>query len=199
MASPVGHSALGLAIGRGGHPITSPRLWPSYVFFVFAANAADLDFLPGLLVGNLNRFHQSISHSLVAAVLFGLLVSVASLPLVTFPSATRLGLLSGALYASHLLLDFFTNDVRAPYGQPLLWPLTSERFIAPWTPLGGVTHGNPGDPWSVILPSLFSWHNLKVIGLEVIIVLPAFLVFWYLGRRRASHAGRMPTDAATRR
>ena len=38
--------------------------WPQIVACLFGANAADLDFGPGLFVGDLGRFHQGPSHSI---------------------------------------------------------------------------------------------------------------------------------------
>ncbi len=141
-----------------------------------AANAADLDFIPGLLIGNINQFHQGASHSLLAAVLFGGIVTLMMRPFCAM--AVRIGMVSVGLYASHLFLDFFSRDIRAPFGQPLLWPFSSEHFISPWSIFGGVQHGVPGDDVSTFLAQLFSWHNLGVLGLEVLLLLPILLLVW---------------------
>ncbi len=78
----------------------------------------DLDFVPGLLSGNINTFHQRPTHSLVAALAFG---GMAALVTRWFRARrTQAGLRGTVIYASHLLLDFFCQDSRPPYGQPLL-------------------------------------------------------------------------------
>lgn len=176
MATPLGHSLLGLGLSRlpGAHRVVG-QPWRWYAFAILAANAPDLDLLPGLLVGDINRFHQGPSHSLLAALVFALLVAVA-----TGRSVGRLRLATGStlLYVSHLVLDFLTRDGRAPYGQPLLWPLTDAHFISPWTPFGGVLHADPGDPVSLFLSQLFSWHNARVALLEILVMAPIVLATW---------------------
>lgn len=96
----------------------------------------------------------------------------------------------GALcYGSHLVVDLFTSDVRAPFGIPLLWPFYSGHFLAPWTIFSGVHHGVPGDPLDVFLMQLFSWHNLVGVGTEVVVLTPIALVAWWIGgRRRATQS-----------
>ena len=190
MASPFGHSLLGLAVGRafGGEPVA--RSWPWWLFCIAAANAPDLDFIPGLLLGDINRFHQGISHSIPAAVFFGGLAWLVARPRSAAPM--KIGMVGAGLYGSHLLMDFFSEDRRAPFGQPLLFPFFSEHFIAPWAIFGGVKHGIPGDDFLVFFDDLISWHNAKAIGLETFILLPILLLSWLLrgnGWRRIDRAG----------
>src|SRR5689334_17351566 len=86
MPSPIAHSVAGLVVahlalrsnsnlqscGPGLAPSRRSRvLWAGAL--IFAANAADLDFLPGLFVGNVNLFHHKITHTLFAAMVFALL------------------------------------------------------------------------------------------------------------------------------
>ena len=180
MASPVGHSLIGLAIGKVHESVGRGPTWRWYLYCAVVANVPDLDFLPGLLTGDINRYHQWVSHSVMAAAAFGLLPAVAarSLPRLSLEPA-RLGVASAALYASHLALDFFSTDVRAPFGQPLLWPFSAGHFISPWTPFGGVTHGVPGEPIEAVLKSLFSWHNVAVISIEMLVIAPLTGLAWY--------------------
>ncbi len=180
MASPIGHTIIGLGLGAG-----SARRRPSpgwLLFAAFAACAPDLDFLPGLLSGDINRYHQMASHSLGAMLLFGLVCGLTG----GYFRGNALGIGAGATlcYGSHLAVDLFTTDVRAPFGIPLFWPLYSGHFMAPWTLFGGVQHGVPGDPMGVFLRELFSWHNLVGIGTEVVVLAPIALVAWWLGKRR---------------
>lgn len=190
MASPVGHVLIGLALGRvvGPGMALPPRNW--LVLAAVAANAPDLDLVPGLFLGDVNRFHQGISHSLLAAAIFGVAMTLLVHPLSS--NKIRIGLVGAALYASHLALDFFTGDKRGPFGTPLLWPFSSGHFISPWTPFKGVTHGVPGDTLLTTLVALFSWHNLWVIGLEMLALAPLLLLAWRLsisGHERSARSG----------
>ena len=193
MASPIGHSLAGIALGvvRGSGQV-SPWRW--YFFAVFAANAADLDFVPGLFIGDINRFHQGISHSLLATVVFGAVVALAMRPLSRQP--LRIGTAGAGFYGSHLLVDLFTLDQRAPYGIPLLWPVSSEHYTAPWPVFGGMTHGIPGDGFIVFLQQVFSSVNLKALGVEVIVLLPLLLLAWFFSGKKMTAFRRGSTAEA---
>src|SRR5262245_54941407 len=103
---------------------------------VILANGPDLDFLPGLLVGQPGLYHRTVSHSAVAAVAVGLAVGVVCrLFGWRGRAALRAALWAGATYATHLLVDFFSSDVKPPSGVQLLWPLSDRYFISPVTPL----------------------------------------------------------------
>jgi hypothetical protein len=169
MATPIGHSLMGIACGRLFEIRGESRSWRWFLFAVVAANAADFDFLPGLLVGDINRFHQGVSHSLLAAILFGSLTAVFARPLSESP--IRIGMAGGAIYASHLFLDLFNNDVRAPFGLPLLWPF-SVHVLSPWPLFWGVKHGVPGDDFQTVLGQLFSWHNIGSLAMETVMLSP---------------------------
>lgn len=178
MASPLGHSLIGAAIGRlSGVEGVRPR-WSWYAFAMIAANIPDLDILPGLLIGDINRFHHSTSHSLFAAAAFGLLVALAARYSTRAPM--RIGLSAGLLYASHLLLDYFSADGRPPHGIPLLWPFSSAYLIAPVTPLRGVKHGVPGEPLAAVIESFLSPHNIGVVAIETLLLLPVLVAAFYL-------------------
>lgn len=184
MATPVGHSLIGLALGRlATRVVPVPgTAWRWYVLFLLAANAPDLDFIPGLLVGDINRFHQGITHSLVAMLFFGGIFAGFSrwLAAPVWP-VTLAGI---AAYGSHLLLDLFCQDSRVPVGIPLLWPFSDESFTASWIVFPGVAHGIPGDDMAVVLVEIFSLKNLAAIGIELTIMMPVLMLCWYLSRER---------------
>lgn len=171
MASPIGHSIIGLAMAEAGDR-RSNRRW--YLLAVVAVNFADLDFLPGLLVGDINRFHRSITHSLLAALIFGL--TVALIARLLMAPAVRAGLLAAGLYVSHLLLDFLSGNPSEASGQPLLWPFLNSDVMSPWSPLAGVFHGGPGDGLWQFLETLLSWHNFEVMLVEALVFAPFLLV-----------------------
>src|ERR1044071_7547790 len=63
MPSPVGHSLAGLIAYQIAPEIDGMARGRVVALYLLAANAPDLDFLPGLIVGDPNRFHHGISHS----------------------------------------------------------------------------------------------------------------------------------------
>lgn len=183
MATPLAHGIVGLAAGQFHGPVGWGRSWRWYAFAIIAANAADLDFVPGLLVGDINRYHQLMSHSLIAAVVFGVLVWLFMRRRTEAP--VRLGLLSGIIYASHLLLDGFTYDGSSPVGVPLLWPFSQAYFHAPWTLFEGVGHGVPGESFTVVMAYIFSWKNLGILAFDTAVLLPILGAAWYFGQGRS--------------
>jgi membrane-bound metal-dependent hydrolase YbcI (DUF457 family) len=99
---------------------------------VVLANGPDLDFLPGMLLGHPMAYHRGLTHTLAAVAVVVVLVAlgarVAGRPR---PLPARAALWAGAVYASHLLLDFFTTDRVPPYGGRFLWPLSDAFWQAP--------------------------------------------------------------------
>ncbi|NOY62274.1 MAG: metal-dependent hydrolase [Gammaproteobacteria bacterium] len=180
MATPIGHSLLALAVVRVFGNRTTVPTWHWYLVAVVAANAADLDFLPGLLVGDINRFHQGFSHTLLAALIFAALCTFLHRFLAC--RAWQAGLTGGLCYASHLVLDFYCHDGRAPFGMPLLWPVSDERWNASFSIFSGVTHGSSGDTIAVFVEDLFSLHNLIAVSKEALFMLPLLLLFAYTSR-----------------
>src|SRR5688572_10641137 len=69
--------------------------------------------------------HRGASHSLFAALLFGL--AAALLAGALGANAKRVGVVTGLVVASHGLLDALTDG---GLGAALLWPFSDERFFA---------------------------------------------------------------------
>ena len=101
---------------------------------VLLANAPDLDFLPGLLVGTPGAYHRGPSHTLLAVVVVGLAIALVARWRAA-PRPWRLGLWAAAAYGSHLVVDFLTIDAVPPFGGRFLWPLSDAYYIAPVTPI----------------------------------------------------------------
>jgi membrane-bound metal-dependent hydrolase YbcI (DUF457 family) len=102
------------------------------------ANAPDVDFLPGMLVGQPGAYHRGVTHTLAALALAALVAVVVArrwAPSRSRPFRTpwTAGAWVAAVWASHLLLDLVTTDVVAPHGGRFLWPLSSAYYIAPVT------------------------------------------------------------------
>ncbi|HHL72187.1 MAG TPA: metal-dependent hydrolase [Bacteroidetes bacterium] len=180
MPLPVGHSLAGLGLLQ----LTGLRFfqhrWQDAFFFVFAANLADLDYLPGFLLGNPNLYHQGMSHSLAAALFFGVFCAL-------FFSRkhggnfTAYATICALVYASHMLLDVFNNDLRAPYGVPLFWPLTEERFISPHWLFASVHKSSES---AQFFQSVLSAHNFFVALREVVVMAPVLAVAMLLAKKR---------------
>ena len=95
----------------------------------FLACLPDLDYLPGLLVGELNRYHQLFTHSLAFCAVASAVAAWALRRTPLRPPSVA------AIVFSHLLFDLLTEDARPPIGIPLLWPFSDKPFqIAPLVP-----------------------------------------------------------------
>lgn len=155
----------------------------------FAANAADLDFLAGFLVGDPNRFHHGPTHSLIAAVAFGLLATALA-NVAGFAPWRRFGWFMGLSYSTHLLLDFVTRgNVEPYYGMKLLWPFSS----MPWTPPFHLFMDIRRDAeTSSFLPSLVQWHNAKAVALELAVMAGGWAVYRVLSALQVNLSGTAP-------
>jgi membrane-bound metal-dependent hydrolase YbcI (DUF457 family) len=165
MPLPIGHALAGIAFFEARPGLFFTRRWHDALFFIFLANLPDADFLPGLLTGRPNLFHHGIFHSvgaaLAVAALGGFFFSLKKRP---FPASAAMIFL--VLYA-HLLLDFFSLDLAAPFGLPLFWPFSSRYFIAAHPIFLNITRaGNSRD----FFPSLFNMHNLEVAAREILVL-----------------------------
>jgi inner membrane protein len=135
MATPLGHSLSGLIIYWlfGHHHETEAKTdsfrinWGLLLFIIFIANLPDLDFLPGFLTGSLNKHHHGLIHSFGLVVLVTPLLSwfLVKFFKINFFKSTGLIFL---ILATHLFIDYFTQDLSPPYGTRLLWPLSSKFY-----------------------------------------------------------------------
>lgn len=167
MASPVGHALMGLAAGRGiSRPGQRQLGW--YAFAIVAGNAADLDFLPGILIDQPFAFHRGPTHSLAAALAFGLLVYLACARRLRRP--WRAAAIGGAAYATHLALDM-------PH-IPLFWPLWSEPPAIAWPSLPlSLPWAKDGGAMAA-MDVLLSAELLYVLAIETAVYLPILAAVW---------------------
>ena len=181
MPSPIGHSLAALVAYRSlDEGASAPRSWRILLCYCFAASAPDCDFLPGLLLGDPNRFHQGVSHSVGMALLFATFIALFS-----WWAKGRIRwkfvLVLFALYCSHLLFDYLSMDTGVPYGIPVWWPFSREHYLSPIPVFADVHRGHS-------LEEFFSWshlpHNLWAVTLEVLILLPFVGLVGGLQRRR---------------
>jgi membrane-bound metal-dependent hydrolase YbcI (DUF457 family) len=160
MATPLGHYLLGLSITQlfaRDHDERKQGLWLATI-----ACVPDLDIIPGLLIGKLTQFHHGVSHSFAAAAIFSAAGWLQLKWRGRMPSLD-LGLLLFLLYASHVVLDFFSLDTGAPYGVPLFWPWNHETYQSPWLLLPDVHHTRR---------PLLGTHNLFLMMREGLVFLP---------------------------
>ena len=186
MATPIGHALAGYAVYVGGSSSQS-RTSILFWFCLLMAIAPDFDFIPGILQGQPNLYHQGVSHSLGA----GLFVSFAAALIIGKREFWKSWTVLFLAYASHLALDFFAPDGRPPYGQPLLWPLHSQYYHAP-APLqilwgvrhAGLTSAHTSD-W---LRSIMHWQNIGAIAIEAVVILPFVVLARYFRARKIKSA-----------
>lgn len=157
---------------------------------VVAANLADVDFLPGLVIGHATAFHRGATHTLAAAlVVTGLAWVIARRGRAMRPVA--LACVAGAAYASHLLLDWMTVDAVPPPGIQLFWPFSDAWMHAPWSVLGEIivdSRTRVGFVESLLTPAaLQAWA--REIGVAVAIVALVHLVRGMSGLRAPFSTG----------
>jgi hypothetical protein len=173
MATPIGHLLAGAAIGtlmsRGSN-------LPHAIFIGgLAAIAADFDFIPGILIGNPGRFHHAQSHSVMFAVLAGVVAGLTARK-ARFHWASLVGL----GYASHLILDILTFDDSVPHGIPIFWPFLRDVFQSPVTLFPNVAWGSG---------SLITAQNLDLLIRELGLIGSLFVGALYCMRRRLYQEG----------
>ena len=179
MATPIGHALIGgicYFTGNRSHTVDVPVL----LVYILFANAPDLDFLPGILVGNPGAFHHGISHSLGFGALFaGVVATILTMTWQRFASygLLKLALVGFLLYVSHLAVDFVTLDNSIPYGMPLFWPFSNDYVHAPIYIIPNVLHSS----------DVFSLHNVNVAFKELAIfgvpLLYLMTMNWWMSRR----------------
>jgi inner membrane protein len=140
---------------------------PACLAAVVLANAPDLDYIPGLFVGDWNALHHGYTHTLgwVALVAAGIWMLRR-----TYRPTAGWGLLAFILVAllSHLVADLLTDDGRPPYGIMLGWPFSSEYLISPVTPFWRLEKKDLAD--------VLQWYNVKAVLVEVAWTAPLLVV-----------------------
>jgi len=159
MCSPVGHSlagyALYLACNKNCKLIGD---WKKIILYFFAANAPDLDFIPGIFTGSANRFHHGISHTLGFSLLFALCMYM----IPRFRTKKDF-VIFFSLYFGHVVIDFLTADTSAPFGVMLFWPFTQKYFISSFSLFSDIHH--------LFLSDLFDLHNIGAMAWETALFL----------------------------
>lgn len=167
MPSLIAHSVSGYVLAKFLPQERHQRChkWQWRVLYpILIANAADLDFVPQIITGEL--YHRGITHSLVFALgLSAIAGSVANYAWKT--SYKRLFWFTLVIYISHILLDCLTEG----RGVQLLAPFTDSFYRLPINIFPGV-HYSQG---------LWDIRNLLPLGFESIY---AVVLFWGLQQRQ---------------
>lgn len=173
MPSPIGHALGGIALAWAAAP---RRTVNAALILAAAALAPDLD----LLVGD----HRGISHSVGAAVAAGLAGwSIAVLRSQSQgvrpgsdPLAARWGVAVALAWASHIGLDWLSNDTRPPLGVMALWPAARDYYKAAIEIFPPVSR-RFGD-------ARFWEHNIRAAVVELLILGPLTFLVWRSLKRR---------------
>ena len=181
MPSPIGHALIGFTAANVVLKGNFYHYAGWVIFVIFASNAADLDFLPGWYIGDINRFHHGISHSIGMAFIFACLCALIARRFTT--TARRVFILALVLYLSHLLADYLGVDRVEPYGAPFLWPFSEQYFLAPISVFQPVEHGNLGETSLSVFDKIFSLSNVYAAMIEVLIISPMWALSFWVSRR----------------
>lgn len=166
--------------------------WRRAALAVMLANAADLDLLPGMAIGEPNRFHRMATHAVPVVIVVAIVAGWAAWWAwrAAWPLRRGLGrgaaataLMVGSLWGSHVVLDLFTADPSPPRGVQAMWPL-SDGWVHAY-PLFERTDRISGQASvAEFLASLASWHNVRATLFELLILGPVLVAAQWSRRRR---------------
>lgn len=174
---------MGYALHETVHRGTTQRSWKMLLLFIVIANLPDLDFLPGLLVGDANKYHHHYwSHSLGAAVVAGALIAAVMVRARPVRGFWFYFALCSGVYFSHVALDFFSHDTSAPYGVAMFWPFTTAYVTSPQPIFMSVHKVGQSD---IFFQNLFVMHNFWVALWEFVVFIPILIATRVMKRRKA--------------
>jgi membrane-bound metal-dependent hydrolase YbcI (DUF457 family) len=148
MPFPLGHTAIGLATYELNSEKSALSRWKIFVFVMILANLPDVDVLFGLLLRwNGSAFHRGPTHSLVFAVVLGLLASRAAKMSTAIPAVNFWTCF--CLILSHVAADALLTDTAVSF----FWPfeLNWSPGQSGWTDVfRSVLLGNAQDVWIIL-------------------------------------------------
>jgi len=188
MSSPIAHSFIGLTFGLIRF---LPRyqqwdelvdrlhvLWRPLLFCILLANAPDLDYFFGVFRGNVNYYHQTVTHTLVWIVVTALAIWAYNRLRAQRTACWPLGLML-VLLGSHLLVDWLVVDHSPPIGFMLAWPFSDHLFHASWAFLP--------PPAKQTWAAVWSLQNLRLVIVEAAWTLPMVIIVLWFKHGRAEH------------
>lgn len=178
MPSPFAHITVGYAIYRifrnklseNDHP--KVKLFPVVLLVtVILSMLPDVDSILGIVMGDLGRYHNNGTHSLVV----GLIVATVSAGIIlwrfhySFATWFIVALLA---YEMHVFMDFFTIG----RGVMLFWPFSYERYSSPIMMFYGL-HWSDG---------IISIRHLWTFFTEMIFLTLVYAIFRFIPRTRSN-------------
>ena len=185
----IGHLAVGLLGARVGKRPPRVSLWVWAAILVAVSFAPDLDVL-GLRLGipyEAPFGHRGAFHSPVFAALCGIVVG--GLVWAARGPAVLVAVTVAVVMASHGVLDAFTDGGK---GLALLWPLSDDRFFAPWRPI----------PVAPLGLGMLSRRGAAVVLQEMLLFLPLLVVAlwpWRFGAGKERAVQRGYLDSSVKR
>ena len=182
MPSPVGHALTGLVTAwvlAPAAPRSHAGSWPQRLV---AGLGGGLAVTCGMLAATpdldiLVNSHRTFTHSLGAALIAG--VAAAFLARLWRLPAARTGVVCGAAYASHVVLDWLGMDSANPHGIMVLWPISSAFYTSGADLFMEISRRY----WK---PDEFIAGNLTSIAWELLLLGPIAAVAWWAWVRRRS-------------
>ena len=173
MPLPIAHSGTGLACyiifqGNDVKRLSTIRKVTLFLIFATLANLPDMDILPGLLIGDPNRYHHGISHSLMFAVAAATVIFVLFRALYRTLNQRKYYIMLVLTACSHTILDYFSKDTSSPYGVPLFWPINADYYISPISLFNDVDRSN--EAGLAFIASIFNTYNIFSVSGEVLFI-----------------------------
>ena len=181
MCTPVGHTLMGYTLYRGSPLFSGWTQWKWFLFILILANLPDIDVIFGWISGSPIQYHQGWTHSLFFVLIMSGITGFVGLRLKS-PKWKQFVLLVFGILFVHLLLDYFGRDTRPPYGIPVFWPLSDQSYMSPLPIFRGVSKAAAKGEF---LGSLFVWSNLWTVLVELLVIVPIFVVTSYLTRKKS--------------
>ncbi len=175
MPSPIGHSLISTAIFSRVNRKRLKLNWFDYLVFLLIGIFPDLDFIPGLILGTPSHFHHGFTHSLFFGIIIGAMTGLLYCKWKRKHWLNYIIVFTG-VYFSHLIADFFGVDTSFPYGEQLFWPLWQAYLLSPVSIFSDVYRSSSNADFFV---SMFNWHNLKTVIIELLICVPILFLINY--------------------
>jgi hypothetical protein len=176
LPSPIGHSLSGILLYQIFNRHNAKYDVRKLSLYVLIANIPDIDIALGFLVNSPNLYHQSIVHSLGAAIFAGLIAGIVlkwkkGLFFHSF-------LLFSCLYYSHVILDYLASasDTGYPFGVALFWPLSHEHYVFPVMIFLDIWRGASNESF---FSGMINLHNLLAVMIELALFLPPIIILHY--------------------
>ncbi|MCL4871392.1 MAG: metal-dependent hydrolase [Anaerolineae bacterium] len=162
MPSPIAHVAAGAAlywVGRRYVTASPPeRIGPLPALALVTVGFSllpDMDSLVGLVAGDFGRFHNNLTHSVVA----GAAASTLFATLITWYGRGRFRYWFAAAFTAYLL-HILMDSATIGRGVMAFWPFTSDRYQFPWLLFYGLHWSDgllsPRHWWTLLTESAFA-------------------------------------------